>query len=85
MAAIGGEDLEPILHPLWEEMLQKLDLLPVERDDPNPQFMDTTLDEGLSELAHKLCLCRVLHKVADAQVVCWEGIGVDEDGFTTII
>ena len=66
-------------------MLQKLDLLSVERDDPDPRFVDATLDEGLGELAHKLCLCRVLDEVADARVACWQGVSVDEDGFTTII
>jgi hypothetical protein len=32
LTPIGSEDLEPVLHPRWEEVLQKLDLLPVETE-----------------------------------------------------
>ena len=64
-------------------MLQKLDLLSIERDDPNPRLVDATLDQGLGELAHKLCLYRVLHEIADSRVACWKGVSVNEDGFAT--
>ena len=85
LATIGSEDPEPVLHPLRGEVLQKLDLFSVERDDPDLWLVDATLDEGLSELAHKLCLCHVLDQITDTQVVCWEGISVNEDSFSTRI
>ena len=66
-------------------MLRKLDLFFVERDDPDPRLVDATLDEGLGELVHKLCLCRVLDQITDARVACWEGVSVDEDSFATRI
>ena len=64
-------------------MLQKFDLRSVEQDNPNPRLMNATLDEGLGELAHKLCLC-VLHEIANMRVACRKGVSVDKDGFATM-
>jgi len=84
LTPISSEDLEPILHPLWEEVLQELDLLSVERDDTDARLVHATLDEGLRELAHKFCLGRVLHEIADARVACWKVFSIHEDGFAAI-
>jgi hypothetical protein len=65
-------------------MLQKLDLLSVQRDDANPRLVHATLDERLRELAHKLCLGHVLHEVADTRVASWKVFSVDEDGLAAI-
>ena len=64
-------------------MLQKLDLLSVERDDADPRLVDATLDERLCELANELCFGCILHEVTDARVSRWKVFSVDENGFAS--
>ena len=62
-------------------MRKQLDLLPVQSDDTNLLFFDTTADESLGKLVHELSFDLVLYKVTDTGVIAWYPVRVYEYGF----
>lgn len=78
MTPVRSEDFDPL--PVDQQVRKQLDLLPVQSDDTDLLFFDTTTDERLSKLVHKLSFDLVLYEVTNTGVVTWHLVRVNEYG-----
>lgn len=83
MTPVRSEDFDPL--PAHQKVREQLDLLPVQGDDTNLLFFNTTTDERLRKLVHKLSFDLVLYEVTDTGVITRYPVRVDEDGFDAVV